>query len=331
MKTTILKNTIEDIKKAGDIIKNGGLVAFPTETVYGLGANGLDEKAVRKIYEAKGRPKDNPMILHVSKKEDIYKIAKDINDDAKRLIEKFWPGPLTIVVNRNNKIPNITTGGLNTVGVRMPSDKTAIKLIEEAGVPIAAPSANISGKPSPTKAEHVIKDLFGKIDGIIEGEKSQVGIESTVVSTIGDKVVILRPGQITHQDIEATLGKKILLDPSLEKGINDNEIAPMSPGMKYKHYAPEAEMVIIDGEEDKVREEICKRKSILESQGKKVGVLLFDKEDHDTAAKNLFAELRKMDEESIDYIIAGAVKEDGVGYAIMNRMLKSSGYNIVYV
>lgn len=335
MKTLILKDTIEDIKKAGEILKNGGLIAFPTETVYGLGANGLDESAVSKVYKAKGRPSDNPMILHISQIDEIYDIAEEINEDCLKLMEAFWPGPLTVVVKRKKIVPDTTTGGLDTVGVRMPSDKTARLLIKEAGIPIAAPSANLSGKPSPTMPEHVIKDMNGRIDGIICGDKCQVGIESTVVSVTGDTPIILRPGKITKEDMQKLLCKEVKIDPAIEiteiKDSKDKDFKPMAPGMKYKHYAPDAEMVVIEGPEEKVKEEIKRREDELKAIGKKVGVIIFGDENFEEAAHDLFADLRKMDDEGVDYIIAGAVKNEGLGFAVMNRMLKSAGYNVIKV
>lgn len=335
MKTLILKDTIEDIKKAGKILKNGGLIAFPTETVYGLGANGLDEAAVSKVYKAKGRPSDNPMILHISQIDEIYDIAEEINEDCLKLMEAFWPGPLTVVVKRKKIVPNTTTGGLDTVGIRMPSDKTARLLIKEAGIPIAAPSANLSGKPSPTMPEHVIKDMNGRIDGIICGGKCQVGIESTVVLVTGDTPIILRPGKITKEDMKKVLGKEVKIDPAIEiteiKNNKDQDFRPMAPGMKYRHYAPDAEMVVIEGPEEKVKEEIKRRKEKIKAEGKKVGVIIFGDENFEEAAHDLFADLRKMDDEGVEYIIAGAVKSEGLGYAVMNRMLKSAGYNVIKV
>ncbi len=335
METLILKDTEQDIKKAGEILKNGGLIAFPTETVYGLGANGLDEEAVSKVYKAKGRPSDNPMILHIAEISEIYDIAEELSEDGRKLVEAFWPGPLTVVVKRKPIVPDTTTGGLDTVGVRMPSDETARNLIKAAGVPIAAPSANLSGKPSPTMAEHVIKDINGRIDGIICGGKCQVGIESTVVSVVGDTPVILRPGKITKEDMSKVLGKEVKIDPAIEitnaKETKNHDFKPMAPGMKYRHYAPEAEMLVIEGDEDKVKLEITKQKESLEKQGKKVGVIMFGSDNFEVAAHDLFADLRKMDDENVDYIIAGAVKSEGLGYAVMNRMLKSAGYNILKV
>ena len=341
MKTLHLKETAEDIKKAAEIIKRGGLVAFPTETVYGLGANGLDAKAVARIYKAKGRPSDNPMILHISEMPELYEIAESINANAVKMAEAVWPGPLTMVFKKTDMVPAVTSGGLDTIGVRIPSDPTARALINEAGVPIAAPSANLSGKPSPTKAKHVAHDMNGRIDAIICGGDCAVGIESTVVSVKDDEIVILRPGKITAADMEAVTGLKITVDPAIAldktdaekegKNTDAKEFKPMAPGMKYRHYAPDADMFVIEGDAEKVKAEIDNRKKELESEGKKVGIIFFDANDFDEAAHNLFAKLREMDEQHVDVILAGAVEKTGLGYAVMNRMLKSAGNNVIKV
>lgn len=331
MNTLILKDTKENIEKAAQIIKTGGLVAFPTETVYGLGANGLDEVAAGKIYKAKGRPSDNPMILHISDISDLSKITDNISDLEKKLMENFWPGPMTIILERNRNVPNITTGGLDTVGVRMPSNKTALELIKKSEVPIAAPSANISGKPSPTKASHVVDDMQGKIDAIICGEDCEVGIESTVLRVINEEVIILRPGMITPEMIEKTVGIKAKFDPAIEQEEVEIDFKPMAPGMKYRHYAPNAQMLVVQGEEKKVRAKIEEMKEIEIKNGKKVGCIIFGSTDFETAAHNLFSELREMDKSDVDIILAGAVDNKGLGFSVMNRMLKSAGYNVIKV
>ena len=215
METKILEPTIENIKLAANVIKEGGLVAFPTETVYGLGANALDEAAVKKVYEAKGRPSDNPMIVHISRASDIGQTTRMLSPDIVNLIDNFWPGPLTLIVKSKDAIPKVTRGGLETVGVRLPDNEIARELIELSGVPIAAPSANISGRPSPTRVEDVIEDLDGKVDIILKGEDCRVGIESTVLDVSGDKLMILRPGFITAEQLEAAVGKEVVYDPTL--------------------------------------------------------------------------------------------------------------------
>lgn len=334
MDTKIL--TEKDIKQAAEIIKSGGLVAFPTETVYGLGANALDPEAVAKVYEAKGRPSDNPMIVHIARASDIGQLTPKLSPDIVTLIENFWPGPLTLVVKRKKSVPDRTTGGLDTVGVRMPDSKIALDLINWADCPIAAPSANLSGKPSPTRAEDVIDDLNGKVDAILKGPDCRVGIESTVLDVSGETPTVLRPGIITPESIEAAIGKKVAVDPALyvnrPRDVNSEEFKPKSPGMKYKHYAPKADMTVIEGNRDKVKEEIQRLKALNEKLGNKVGVILFEEKAFIEAAHDFFARLRDLDRQDVDLILAGALSDtDGVGFAVMNRMLKSAGYNIVRV
>lgn len=338
MQTKILDGTKENILIGAEIIREGGLVAFPTETVYGLGADALNEEAVKKIYQAKGRPSDNPMIVHIARASDIGQLTPMLSGDVVNLIDNFWPGPLTLVVKKKDSVPKTTTGGLDTVAVRMPDNDIAIDLINHAGTPIAAPSANISGRPSPTRAEHVIHDMDGKIDAIIRGEDCRVGIESTVLDMTGDNPMILRPGIITAEQIEAAIGKEVYMDKTLveipTKGQMEGseEFAPKSPGMKYKHYAPKADMVVVEGQRENVKNEIKRLKMLNERLGNKVGVILFEEKAFIEAAHDFFADLRAMDEQNMDMILAGALADtDGVGFAVMNRMLKSAGYNIVKV
>lgn len=330
METVLYKDTIEDIEKAAKVIAGGGLIAFPTETVYGLGADALNEEACRNIYAAKGRPSDNPMIVHIAKIEDMDELSMIITDDMRALADNFWPGPLTMICPRKPAIPDVTTGGLDTVGIRMPSNEVARALIEKAGCSIAAPSANLSGKPSPTTAQHCIDDLTGKIDGIIVSDDCSVGIESTVIDMTGEVPMILRPGYITKADLERVLGKTVVLDPTLNKkpdSLDDGDFKPKAPGMKYKHYAPEAQMTIYSGPKDKVLAEIAAQAEKLELDGLKVAKLLFD--DADSAARELFARLRQADKEGADVILAAALDEDGLGFSVMNRMFKSAGFNVV--
>ena len=332
METKILKEN--QIIEAAKIIQEGGLVAFPTETVYGLGANALDEEAVAKVYEAKGRPSDNPMIVHIARASDIGQLTPMLSSTIIALIDNFWPGPLTLVVKRKPGVPDRTTGGLDTVGVRMPDSKLALDLINYAGCPIAAPSANLSGKPSPTRVEDVIEDLNGKVEAILEGPACRVGIESTVLDVTGDVPTILRPGVITKEHIEAAIGREVAIDPALHLDPTecDEEFAPKSPGMKYRHYAPKAQMTIIEGNREKVQAEIQRLKMLNERLGNKVGVILFEEQAFIEAAHDFFANLRDLDREGVDLILAGALSDtDGVGFAVMNRMLKSAGYNIVRV
>ena len=359
-------NSAEDrkaIAEAAKLIEEGSLVAFPTETVYGLGANALDAKAVKKVYKAKGRPSDNPMIVHICRASDIGAVTPKLSPIIVTLIEQFWPGPLTLVVNKKECVPMTTTGGLDTVAVRMPDNPIALELIRLAGCPIAAPSANLSGKPSPTKGEHVVDDLDGIIDGIIIGGECRVGIESTVLDVTSGKLTILRPGIITAEDISVATGKKVMMHPSLLEKHNEpkemeseeeleeldasyfetgeenshrshyqDAFIAKSPGMKYKHYAPNAKMLVVEGQREKVKKEIERLKGLNEQLGNKVGVILFEEKAFVEAANKFFAELRELDKEEVDLILAGALSDtDGVGFAVMNRMMKAAGYNIVKV
>lgn len=331
MKTRILKDTTEDIDIAAKIIFNGGLVAFPTETVYGLGADALNAEAVEKIYEAKGRPSDNPTIVHISSKNDLLKLTYQITSDMQTLMDAFWPGPMTMIVPRRDIVPNVTTGGLDTVGIRMPDNDVARELITRSGCSIAAPSANLSGKPSPTTAQHVLDDLDGRIDAIIDSRPCRVGIESTVIDMTGDVPMILRPGIITKKDFEKALGKSIILDPTLnqrpDKMVAKN-LKPKAPGMKYKHYAPKAEMMIFEGTPADVASAIDKERTEREALGQNVAVILFNENEEEVAAREIFAKLRQADKEGADVILAAALPEKGVGFSVMNRMLKSAGFNV---
>ena len=342
MKTSLFNDTIENIRTAADIIRDGGLVAFPTETVYGLGADALNSEAVGKVYTAKGRPSDNPMIVHIAETSELAGLTDDISEDMRVLMDKFWPGPMTMIVRRKDIVPDVTTGGLDTVGVRLPSSDVARSLIKESGCPIAAPSANISGRPSPTTAEHVIHDLYGRIDGIICGDDCDFGIESSVIDMTCDPPMILRPGAITREMFSEALGKEVAVDQSLfkipknilepehvtgaEAQERDDDFHPRSPGMKYKHYAPCAEMIIFDGESESVMKAMDAETEELEKQGKSVFKLSFT--DEKLAAHELFAKLREADELGVDVILAEALPEQGLGFSVMNRMLKSAGYNV---
>lgn len=335
MKTLILSTSEEDLERAAHIIREGGLVAFPTETVYGLGADAMNARAVAGVYEAKGRPGDNPMIVHIARASDLGQLTPTLSPDIVTLVENFWPGPLTMILRKKPGVPDRTTGGLDTVAVRMPDSEAALGLITKAACPVAAPSANISGRPSPTRARDVIADMDGKIDAIIEGEDCRIGIESTVVDMTGEVPVILRPGIITAENIKAALGKEVVYDKALLGKIseeNQEGIKPKSPGMKYRHYAPKADMTVIEGQRDKVKAEIERLKALNERLGLKVGVILFEEKAFIEAAHDFFARLRDLDSEGVDLILAGALSDtDGVGFAVMNRMLKSAGYNIARV
>ena len=345
LETIILGTTEEDIRKGADILRAGGLVAFPTETVYGLGANGMDAEAAGKVYAAKGRPSDNPMILHIAERSALKELTGKVTTDMVTLMDAFWPGPMTMVVEALPQVPRVTTGGLDTVAVRMPDHPVALALIAESGVPVAAPSANASGRPSPTSGQHVLDDLNGRIDAVVMGDNCQIGIESTVIDMTGEIPMILRPGKLTAEDFEKVLGKPVALDPALLQKpvlvedsasngpakIADADFKPKSPGQKYTHYAPNAEMIIFKGESEAVRLAIAEAKMERVRFGEKVGVIIYDDSKPEEAAHNFFAELRAMDKAGVDVIFAAALKEDGVGFAVMNRMFKSAGYHIIEV
>ena len=346
METKIIsiENIDEDyykLNEAADILKSNGIVAFPTETVYGLGGNALSEEAIKKIFIAKGRPSDNPLIVHISDKEDLKKLVKSVPDVGEKLIEKFWPGPLTLIFKKLECVPDSVTGGLDTVAVRMPSHEIARRLIGLSGLPIAAPSANLSGKPSPTNGDHVIKDLNGRVDAIVCGGDSNVGLESTVLDISGEIPVILRPGGITAEDIRKIAGQ-VEIDPHIA---SDPNMAPKAPGMKYTHYSPNAELIIFTGEEEDVIDRINLISARLMKSDKKVGIMTCDenldfyvgndvlslgsKMDYTEIARNLFFTLRKFDDLGVDVILSEAFKLSGIGSAIMNRLKKASGNNII--
>jgi L-threonylcarbamoyladenylate synthase len=332
---------MEHVADAARVIADGGVVAFPTETVYGIGANAFDEAAVRRVYEAKGRPSDNPMIVHIARASDIGRLTPRLSPHVVKLADSFWPGPLTMVLGKKDSVPSVVTGGLNTVAIRLPDDHAAIELIRLSGCPVAAPSANRSGSPSPTTAAHVIADLDGVVDVILAGNDCRVGIESTVVDMTVTPPAILRPGILTADMLSAAIDAGVTCDNSLlsadgsaadSGGDADGEGAPRSPGMKYRHYAPRAEMLVVEGQRDKVKTEIERLKRINESIGNKVGVLLFDEQSYIEAAHDFYAKLRELDAGGVDLILAGALSvKDGVGFAVMNRMMKSAGYNIARV
>lgn len=328
----IFSNDISGIKEAGEIISSGGLVVFPTETVYGIGADGLNENAIKSIYVAKGRPSDNPLILHTNTIEKAEKIGY-INPIARKIFETFSPGPVTVVVKKKDVVPLAATGGLDTVAIRIPSSETARALIEYSGAYIAAPSANISGRPSPTTAAHVIEDLSGRVDMIIDGGDADIGIESTVIDTTGEYPVILRPGRVTLPDLQ-----KLFPDASAEKHMKENTegYKPKSPGMKYKHYAPKAKVIVFEGDAK------SKIKAVLEDakkDGKKAAVFCRTSSDYEAdfsikwqdsadMAKLLFYALREFDKMGADVILCESPDNDAMGESVRNRLYKSAGYDI---
>ncbi|WP_297548875.1 L-threonylcarbamoyladenylate synthase [Thermococcus sp.] len=322
------------IKVAGRFILEGKLVAFPTETVYGLGADALNEKAVRRIFEAKGRPADNPLIVHIADFNDLKKLAREIPREAKLLAERFWPGPLTLVLPKREEVPLVTTGGLDTVAVRMPAHEIALALIR-ASKPVAAPSANISGKPSPTLAEHVIDDFYGKIEAIVDGGETRVGVESTVIDLSSERPTLLRPGGLPLEEIERVIGP-VEIHPAVKGKAVD---LARAPGMKYKHYSPNAQVLVVEGPKERVREKIKELVEEYRSKGYRVGVMATEKLEADEffhlgktvedVAKNLFKALRELDRRGVDVIIAEGVEERGLGLAVMNRLRKASGYRII--
>ncbi|HLC92830.1 MAG TPA: L-threonylcarbamoyladenylate synthase [archaeon] len=344
MKTILVKINAQKpqglkIRKAAAIIRHGGTVAFPTETVYGLGANALDAKAVRGIFRAKGRPFDDPLIVHISREHQIYELVKSVDAKAKALMEKFWPGPLTLVLEKSANVPSVTTAGLNSVAVRMPRSRIALALISESGCPIAAPSANLFGKPSPTSAQHVKEDLFGRIGAIIDGGRAHIGVESTVLDLTGKIPMLLRPGKVSLEELEAIIGKVKVhpLVKSIAKKSHSKALA-RAPGMKYRHYAPRAEVIVIEG----ANSWKTIRKMLSESRGKKIGVITTRKKndygkmgaavkylkgDYASIAKNLFRTFREFDMlPSVQIIlvegISGGAK--GLGLAVENRLKKAA-------
>lgn len=334
----------DKLKEAAAILQTGGLVAFPTETVYGLGADAMNPDASRKIYAAKGRPSDNPLIVHISKWEDLEKIARNIPGKAKKLADAFWPGPLTMILNKKEQVPKETTGGLDTVAVRMPKDEIALRLIEESGCLIAAPSANTSGRPSPTLAEHVLEDLKGRIPLILDGGEVGIGIESTIIDLTEEIPVILRPGRITEEMLNKVIGE-VKIDPGLIS--EDSGVKPKAPGMKYRHYAPRANLVLVEGKEENVIAKINALAEELRKLEKKVGIIGTDetvsrylgdyvvsigaREDEEGIARHLYRILRDFDELGVEMIYSESFSSQGIGQAIMNRLLKAAGHQILEV
>ena len=346
-KISMIKNASEDekeIQEAAEIIKNGGTVVFPTETVYGLGADGLNSEAVKKIFEAKGRPQDNPLIIHVSSK-DLNLYAEEVPQIANKLVEKFWPGPLTIILKKKDIVPNETSASLDSIGIRMPNNEIALKLIELIETTIAAPSANISGRPSPTDLQRCVEDLDGKVDCILGGEQSDIGVESTIVDCTVNPPLVLRPGGVTLEMLRE-IDPNINIDPAIMKKPEPN-LKPKAPGMKYRHYAPKAKVTIVSGNKKNTIEKIKEMVHYNIEKKKKVCILTVDENEKEysegikislgslndlsTVARNLFETLRKCDDIGADVVFAESFEQKGVGIAIMNRLNKAAGFDIVEV
>lgn len=347
MKTEIQKVDSEkfsdrELERACQILQKGGLVAFPTETVYGLGGDALSPEASHNIYQAKGRPSDNPLIVHIADMQGLYEVAREISSKACALAEAFWPGPLTMIFKRGEAVPLSTTGGLQTVAVRMPSHPVAAALIRCSGVYIAAPSANTSGRPSPTKAEHVIEDLSGRIDMILDGGQVGIGLESTIVDMTDEVPVILRPGYVTKAMLEEVIGE-VAVDPAVLMKEPQKNIVAKAPGMKYRHYAPKGQMVIVEGPSERVIERINQLVKEKEAENKKTAVIATEetkgayqcdavysigsRRSEGSIAAGLYDILRQMDHVGAEYIFAEGFSDDSLGQAIMNRMLKAAGYH----
>ena len=340
------KPEADSIQAAATIIRAGGLVAFPTETVYGLGADALNSDAVLALFTAKNRPLDNPPIVHVENLSDVYKLAEEVSSKAEFLIKQFWPGPLTLVFKKYPIVPDVTTAGLETVAVRMPKNQVALALIKASGCPIAAPSANLSGKPSPTSAKHVFEDLNGRIDAILDGGSTHIGVESTVLDVSVDPPMLLRPGGASLEALEKAVGK-VLLHPFITAEAELGAEKAKSPGMLHKHYAPKAQVILVEGIVPAVMSKVKELTGACWLENKRVGVLATDetawayeadvvksmgsRRNVDAIAANLFGLLREFDEENVDVIIAESVPTEGLGLAVMNRLRKASGYTIVKV
>ena len=349
MKTILEKidknqNNTDIIREAGRILKEGGLVAFPTETVYGLGADALNEDAAKKIYAAKGRPSDNPLIIHITNMKALDKIVSEVPEKAVKVAEKYWPGPLTMIFNKSDIVPYGTTGGLDTVAVRMPVDEIAREVIDAGGGYIAAPSANTSGRPSPTTAQHVAEDLTGRVDMIVDGGAVEIGVESTILDVTVEPPMILRPGAITKEMFEEVIGE-VTVDRTLIRP--DSKQVPKAPGMKYRHYAPKADLAIVEGSTEGVIAEIEKRAGEAEEKGLTVGIIATDetkgryshgivksigsREQEETIAHHLYEVLRDFDSCNVSAIYSEAFFTPRMGQAIMNRLLKAAGHKIINV
>jgi L-threonylcarbamoyladenylate synthase len=342
------------LERASAIIKRGGTVAFPTETVYGLGADGLNPKAVLKIFEAKKRPLGNPLSLLVHSREDVERVSRNIPQGAFRLMDTFWPGPLTIVLEKNDIVPDITSGGLKSIGVRMPDHRVPLELIKRAGTPLAAPSANLSGKPSPSLASHVISDLTGRTDAILDGGEAAIGLESTVIDMTAKPPVILRPGAVSIKELENVIGK-VRSGYKNSEAVDESNLSEKKAGQKYRHYIPDTKVVLVEGEGKSVSDKLVKLLESYRSEGQKVGLLLSEetsketatflalqnldlyeclllgpREEPEVAARKLFEGLRKLDKKGLDVIVVdGSFSRFGLGEALINRLREASSIKIV--
>lgn len=350
MNTKICKVELDNIdatvmQEAGNLIAEGELVAFPTETVYGLGGDALHPEAAKKIYAAKGRPSDNPLIVHIAEISDLERVAREVPVQARLLAEAFWPGPLTMVVWKKEEVPYATTGGLETVAVRMPNHPVALELIRKSGKLIAAPSANTSGRPSPTEASHVAEDLSGRVAMILDGGPVGIGIESTIIDLTEKTPMVLRPGYITPEMLSEVLGEEVVIDPGIIAA--DDTTKPKAPGMKYKHYAPKADMLIVEGAENAVIAEINRRTYQAKEAGRKVAVVATEetkdryeadvvlcmgkRDDEDSIARHMYKILRECDELEVQEIYSESFQTPRIGQAIMNRLLKAAGHQVIHV
>lgn len=334
------------IEIAAKVIRKGGLVAFPTETVYGLGANALNVKAVQALFKAKHRPLDNPPIVHICAVKDVYTLAKEVSDEAQMLMKVFWPGPLTLIFRRSEIVPEVTVAGLDTIAIRMPRHNVALALIRKSGCPVSAPSANLAGKPSPTSAKHVLDDLNGRIDAVLDAGPTRVGVESTVLDLTVDPPQVLRPGGTPYEALLKVLAK-VELNPVVTADKELSVKRARSPGVKHKHYAPDADVIVVEGEPVAVVGEMKRLIGLYVDEGKKVGILGTDesvkslradvvksmgsKSNLAGVARSLFRLLREFDAEGVDVVVAEGVPTQGLGLAVMNRLRKAAGYNIIRV
>lgn len=337
METIFAQASEEIISMAAELIKAGDIVAIPTETVYGIAADAANGEAVKKVFEAKGRPQDNPLIVHIAEKEMLKQVVSSVSRDAEILMDAFWPGPITFILPKNPSISDVTTAGLDSVGVRMPAHPVARAIIKAAGLPLGAPSANLSGKPSPTSADDVYTDMNGRLPMIIDGGSSVRGVESTVLSLLNETPILLRPGYITREDIEEALGRSIEVSSAISEKLKEGEQV-LSPGMKYKHYAPKAEITILDGDFEAFKKYVSERNTeglfCLCFSGEEIELptpcITYGKEsDAAEQAQLLFSSLRELDRQGAKTVFARCPKTDGISLAVYNRLLRAAGFRVI--